>query len=93
MKSYFSMILNDGVSDEILNELLKKFPDVESIAVLKGFIEECLKRKPSTAEELMDCLKNRIKKEKKLTEADSVKIKEEQEKRTIKPIKRNKQKR
>jgi hypothetical protein len=87
------MILNDGVSDEILNELLKKLQDVESIEVLKGFIEECLKKKPSTAEELMECVKNRIKKEKELTEANSVKIKEEQEKRTINPIKRNKQKR
>lgn len=93
MNLYFSKIFSDGISDEVLDELFKKLQDVESVAVLKSFTEECLNKKPLTVEELMDCVKNKIKKAKELTEDNSVKIKEEQEKRTIKPIKRNKPKR
>ncbi|MBW8183287.1 hypothetical protein [Shewanella nanhaiensis] len=89
-KEYESRVLSGNYSDDDIKELLKSLDDEVSFDDLKDMIESCLKNKPKSFEDLLACIKERIKNKNKLKDANINDVKKDQERRTIKSNSKNK---
>lgn len=87
-KKYKSRVLSGNYSDGDIKELLKELGDEVSFDDLKGMIESCLKNNLKSFEELIACIKEKIKK--KLADANINDVIKEQERRKLKSNSKNK---
>ncbi len=75
-------IFSGHYSDNDIDNLLNKLDGIENIDDLKEIVKSCLGGNPKTIQDLLLCIKNKV--QKKLEDANGIKLEEEQKKRTIK---------